>query len=104
MGRHIPERTCIGCRLAKPATELVRLVAPNGVLSVVPSRQPAESVQPSRGRGAWLHPLEACVLSALKTRAFSRAFRRQVDLEQPERLLQRICLAFGLSSHEQGDP
>jgi predicted RNA-binding protein YlxR (DUF448 family) len=102
---HIPERTCIGCRITKPATELVRLVAPNGVLLVIPSRgRSADSVPSSRGRGAWLHPHEACVLAALKTRAFGRAFRRQVDLEQPERLLQRICLAFGLSSHEQGDP
>lgn len=31
------------------------------------------------GRGAWLHPGAACLATAVKRRAFGRAFRAQVD-------------------------
>ncbi len=34
------------------------------------------------GRGAWLHPDRECFETALKRRAFSRAFRRAVQTAQ----------------------
>jgi len=63
-------RTCIGCRRKADAASLARLVlAPDGSLSAVPSR----GGHP--GRGASLHPTEACVRAAIAADAFVRAFR-----------------------------
>jgi predicted RNA-binding protein YlxR (DUF448 family) len=51
------------------ATELVRLVIVDARLRVG-----ARSGQP--GRGASLHPNEACIAAAVRSRAFGRAFRQ----------------------------
>ena len=64
-----PTRTCIGCRRRAAATELVRLVIVDGRLQVG-----ARSGQP--GRGASIHPEEACIAAAVRSRAFGRAFRQ----------------------------
>ncbi|MEO9246744.1 YlxR family protein [Citricoccus nitrophenolicus] len=76
MQAHTPVRTCIGCRGKDDHTQLVRLVLDGvtGSRSVVPDwrrRMP--------GRGAWLHPDDACLQAALKRGAFNRAFRGRVD-------------------------
>jgi len=34
------------------------------------------------GRGAWIHPDEACLEKAVRRKAFGRAFRGQVAAEQ----------------------
>ena len=64
----VPIRTCIGCRRVVAVAELVRLVVVEGSLRAGPRR--AQS-----GRGASIHPREACVKTAAKIRAFARAFR-----------------------------
>jgi predicted RNA-binding protein YlxR (DUF448 family) len=64
----VSTRTCIGCRRRSPATELVRLVVVKGRLHPGPRAGQA-------GRGASIHPREACVAAAAKSRAFARAFR-----------------------------
>jgi uncharacterized protein len=64
-----PTRTCIGCRTACPASELLRLCAPGDRVEVSAA---------SRGRGAWLHARGDCLEAAVRARAFSRAFRRSV--------------------------
>ncbi|WP_427916015.1 YlxR family protein [Sinomonas halotolerans] len=53
------------------------------------ARDPADAqrvlVDPRRrlpGRGAWLHPDQACLKLAIKRRAFNRAFRGHVDATQ----------------------
>jgi predicted RNA-binding protein YlxR (DUF448 family) len=60
-----PVRTCIGCRETAPQGELVRLSVAGG--AVVGGRRV--------GRGAWLHPRDACLEQAVRRRAFGRAFR-----------------------------
>ena len=50
------------------AVALVRLVVIDGRLRVGPRGGQS-------GRGASIHPREACVMKAVKTRAFARAFR-----------------------------
>jgi uncharacterized protein len=100
MGR-IPERTCIGCRRVVSASELVRLVAPDGRVAVAAGRGGA--AMPRQGRGAWLHPSQQCVSAAVKQRAFGRAFRGGVDGLEPAQLLTDVCQAMGASSHEQGE-
>jgi hypothetical protein len=69
-----PERTCIACRTAGPASGLVRLAWPAGSDRPVVDRQ-------APGRGAWLHPIEPCI-GALRSGDLARAFRRAVSPEE----------------------
>lgn len=74
-------RTCIGCRAARPAHELVRFALRDG--DVVEGRA-------APGRGAWLcRGNEQCRSAALRTRAFSRAFRRPVVVAEGGPLASR---------------
>ncbi|MGT2464008.1 YlxR family protein [Sinomonas atrocyanea] len=71
-----PLRTCIGCRRTAARSELLRLVMDRGDAQRV-------VVDPRRrlpGRGAWLHPDQACLKQAVKRRAFHRAFRGPADI------------------------
>ena len=79
--RHVPTRTCLGCRATGPASELVRLVL-SGQGLVVSAR--------SAGRGAWLHPRAECVRAAIKARAFSRAFRQSVNFSAADDLIAAV--------------
>jgi uncharacterized protein len=57
--RHIPQRTCVGCRQVLPKKGLIRLVrTPEGVI-IDPSGKTA-------GRGAYLHELIGCWEKGLK--------------------------------------
>ena len=65
-------RTCVGCRKRELAVELLRVVAVDG------NGEHAVTVDPARklpGRGAWLHPEQACLDAAIRRRAFARALR-----------------------------
>jgi predicted RNA-binding protein YlxR (DUF448 family) len=67
-----PVRTCVGCRKRELAVELLRVVAVDG------NGEYAVTVDPARklpGRGAWLHPEQACLDAAIRRRAFVRALR-----------------------------
>ena len=99
MGR-ICERTCIGCRRVVPASHLVRLAAPNGLVAVATRR--GGSAMPRQGRGAWLHATPECVGAAVQKRAFGRAFRGGVDAPDQAQLLADVRRAMGASSPEQG--
>jgi predicted RNA-binding protein YlxR (DUF448 family) len=68
----VPIRTCIGCRGRAAETDLVRLVVVGARVRPGPRKN-----QP--GRGASIHPRDACVTAALKSHAFARAFRMQID-------------------------
>lgn len=62
-------RTCVGCRRATPAGELLRLVLlADGSLALGNRGGRA-------GRGASIHRKDACVKKAIATRSFARAFR-----------------------------
>ena len=69
----MPIRTCIGCRKAAPADDLVRLALVDR--QVVPWR----GRRPEGGRGASIHAQIACVRAACKTGAFARAFRTRIE-------------------------
>ncbi|SNS07310.1 Predicted RNA-binding protein YlxR, DUF448 family [Geodermatophilus pulveris] len=64
----IPVRTCVGCRERAPVTDLLRVVARDGVLVPDPRRR-------LPGRGASLHPTPECLHAAERRRAFPRALR-----------------------------
>lgn len=57
--KHIPQRTCVGCRTVLPKRQLVRIVrGPQGVL-VDPTGKLA-------GRGAYLHDRRSCWEAGLR--------------------------------------
>lgn len=58
-GKHIPQRTCVGCRTVLPKRSLIRIV------------RTAEGIQVDQtgklaGRGAYLHNRRACWENGLK--------------------------------------
>ena len=67
-----PIRTCAGCGRKAPQSELVRFVAPEGVLT--PGRQ-------APGRGVYTCRRLACFERAASRRAFSRTLRRNVKVD-----------------------
>ena len=65
---NFPVRTCVGCKERAAKSSLLRLVAAgNDIVPDPQARQP--------GRGAYLHPSQACLDKARRRRAFSRALR-----------------------------
>ncbi|MCF6277843.1 MAG: YlxR family protein [Anaerolineales bacterium] len=57
--KHIPQRTCVGCRTVLSKRALIRLVRTPDGIQIDPSGKLA-------GRGAYLHDRRACWESALK--------------------------------------
>ena len=67
--RHIPLRTCVGCRSKRDKRDLVRVLrSPEGQLKVDVTGRGA-------GRGAYLCPNPQCWEQALRRRALNRALR-----------------------------
>lgn len=71
-------RTCIGCRTTEHPDQLVRVATEPGDDGL---RAVVDRTGRLGGRGAWLHPTRECLDSALRRRAFRRAFRAVVDTE-----------------------
>lgn len=79
--KHVPERSCVACRTARPKRELVRLVRlPSGAVEVDPTGKKA-------GRGAYLCADPACWDLGLKKDRLARAFRGRVAPDDQQRLL-----------------
>jgi hypothetical protein len=82
----VPVRTCVGCRRAAPASELVRL-----------ARSPDDGrlqVGPGPGRGAWLCGPPAaptCLDEALRRRALDRALRTTVTGDELQAVRAKLA-------------
>lgn len=71
--KHVPQRTCIGCRTVLAKKELVRVVrTPEGVL-IDPTGKAA-------GRGAYVHKIRSCWEQALKG-SINHALRVELSAE-----------------------
>ncbi|MGD9100583.1 MAG: YlxR family protein [Anaerolineae bacterium] len=71
--RHIPQRTCVGCRTVHPKREMLRVVrTPTGAIEIDSSGKQA-------GRGAYLCRQQGCWETALKRRSLSRALKTTLD-------------------------
>lgn len=82
----VPQRTCIGCRIEQGKRTFVRIVrTPEGRVIVDPSGK-------ANGRGAYLHPLRACWVKALKGATMKNALKVSPALEDMEALR-----AFGMT-------
>lgn len=78
-GKHIPQRTCVGCRLVISKRSLIRTVrTPEGV-RIDPTGKMA-------GRGAYLHDRRSCWERGLKG-ALSQALRTDLTTEDREHLI-----------------
>jgi len=76
--KHVPQRTCIGCRTVLAKRELIRIVrTPEGVL-VDPTGKRA-------GRGAYLHDRRACWEHGLRG-ALAHALKTELTPVERERL------------------
>ncbi|MCK9519501.1 MAG: YlxR family protein [Dehalococcoidia bacterium] len=91
--RHVPQRTCIGCRQEAGKRAFIRIVrTPEQRVLVDPTGK-------ANGRGAYLHPLQTCWENALKRGTIGyalkitpveedvealRAFARTLPVEESE--------------------
>ncbi len=76
--KHIPQRTCVGCRLVLPKRSLIRIVRqPEGVV--------VDPTGKARGRGAYLHNQRSCWEKGLKG-ALANALRTEISAADRERL------------------
>lgn len=80
--KHVPQRTCIGCRSILAKRELVRLVrTPDGVLVDLSGK--------AAGRGAYVHNIRSCWQQALKG-PINHALRTEITMEDRQRLAEYI--------------
>jgi hypothetical protein len=67
--KHVPQRTCVGCRAVNAKRQLVRVVrSPAGQVEVDPTGKAA-------GRGAYLHARRACWEQALDRKTLDQALK-----------------------------
>lgn len=77
--KHIPQRTCVGCREVNEKRTLVRIVkSPEGVCVDPTGRMP--------GRGAYLHDAKECWEKGLKRGALARALKTELTPAETEAL------------------
>ncbi|MGQ9545787.1 MAG: RNase P modulator RnpM [Dehalococcoidia bacterium] len=82
--KHLPQRTCIGCRQVRDKKALIRLVrAENGGAEVDTSGRKA-------GRGAYLCPNKSCWELALKKSHLEHALRTRVSMNNRHTLMEYI--------------
>ncbi len=78
-GRHVPQRTCVGCRETLSKRALIRVVrTPEGVRVDPSGKLP--------GRGAYLHDRVTCWERGLKG-ALGNALKTTINTEEREALL-----------------
>jgi len=74
------ERTCMVCRTKAVKNEFVRVVKePNGKISI-------DQTYKINGRGMYVCKTQECISKAIKTKAVSRAFKKDVGSEIYEKL------------------
>ena len=84
--RHVPQRTCVGCREVLAKRSLTRVVrGPEGV-AIDPSGK-------APGRGAYVHEQRSCWDSALKG-ALSKALRIELTDKELEELSAYVNDSF----------
>ena len=78
--RKVPLRVCIGCQEKKPKKELVRIVrTPEGTIAY-------DATGKKPGRGAYICPLQSCLMKAQKGKRLERNLQQPVPPEIIEEL------------------
>ena len=76
--KHIPQRTCVGCRSVMPKRTLIRIVRSTQGILVDPTGKAA-------GRGAYMHNRRSCWEKGLKG-ALAHALKTDLTTQDLERL------------------
>lgn len=93
--KHVPQRTCIGCRTVQAKRNLIRLVrTPEGVL--------VDTSGKLAGRGAYLHDRRSCWEQGLKG-SLSRALKVELTPENREQLLAYMQSLPGAPEDDSGE-
>ncbi|MDX9850423.1 MAG: YlxR family protein [Anaerolineaceae bacterium] len=79
--KHIPQRTCVGCREVQPKRSLTRVVRTDTGIVIDPSSKMS-------GRGAYIHNLKTCWQAAIKGKL---AHALKIELTDADR---KILLDF----------
>ncbi len=90
--KHVPQRTCVGCRTVMPKRQLVRIVRTADGVQVDPTGKKA-------GRGAYLHDRRACWEAGLQG-SLARALKTELTAADRERLQQFVN---GLPAADSGE-
>ena len=78
--RHVPQRTCVGCRSTQAKRGLVRVVrTPEGRVELDPTGK-------KNGRGAYVHEARECWDEALRKERLGRALKVAVPTDDLETL------------------
>ena len=89
--KHIPQRTCVGCRKVQPKRSLIRIVRTTEGVRVDPGGKLA-------GRGAYLHALRSCWEQGMKG-SLARALKTVIRPEDQDHLA-----AFMASLPQESQP
>ncbi len=81
--KHIPQRTCVGCREVLPKRELIRIVRTSEGILVDPTGK-------LNGRGAYIHTIKECWERALKG-SLAKALRTDISEQDKTYLLGYIA-------------
>lgn len=93
--KHIPQRTCVGCREVMPKRALIRIVRhTDGVTVDLTGKLP--------GRGAYLHDVFACWEKGLKG-ALAQALKIELTMEDKEKLFAFAKSLPDASTDGKGD-
>ncbi len=94
--KHVPQRTCIGCRSVLSKRDLIRIVrTPQGIL-VDPTGR-------ADGRGAYLHNLRSCWEQAVKG-PINHALKVELTPEDKIRLAEFMATLPNEEKNSQGNP
>jgi len=90
-GKHIPQRTCVGCREVLPKRSLIRIVkGPDGV-QIDPTGK-------AHGRGAYLHDQRSCWVRGIKS---GLGYALKTELTEKEK---QGLLAYMEEQLPEGEP
>ena len=78
--KHVPQRTCVGCRTVLPKRQLLRIVRTADGVRVDPTGKVP-------GRGAYLHDQRQCWENGLKG-ALAHALKTELSTEDRARLVE----------------
>ena len=73
--KHVPMRTCVGCRQSAPKRDLIRIVRnPEGVVEL-------DLTGKRSGRGVYICAQEECLAAAVKGKQLDRALKTTIDAQ-----------------------
>lgn len=91
--KHVPRRTCVGCREVMPKRALIRVVkAPEGVQVDLTGK--------AHGRGAYLHDERACWEKGIKG-ALDHALRTKLTDQEKQKLMAFVDRQFSTENRVQ---